>query len=156
MKIYQAHINIEWCNKTVFVKYLFKYVTKGPDCSKAYLQKIRNGEEAPYDEETEARNEVKEYLDSRYLCDKDSCWRVLGYEIHRHYPAVERMPVHLPNENSITYNATSDMCQVLSEPLLRKTMLTEWFTTNKQREDARELTYIEFPSKWRWEERTRS
>jgi hypothetical protein len=66
------------------------------------------------------------------------------------------MPVHLPNENSITYNATSDMSQVLSEPLLHKTMLTEWFTTNKEREDARELTYIEFPSKWRWEERTRS
>ena len=48
------------------------------------------------------------------------------------------------------------MSQVLSELLLHKTMLTEWFTTNKEREDARELTYIEFPSKWRWEERTRS
>jgi hypothetical protein len=45
LKKYQAHINVEWCNKTIFVKYLFKYVTKGPDCSKIYLERVRNGED---------------------------------------------------------------------------------------------------------------
>jgi hypothetical protein len=156
LKTYQAHINIEWCNKTIFIKYLFKYVTKGPDYSKVYLQKIRNGEDIPYDEEINTRNEVKEYLDTRYLCDKDSCWRVLGYEIHRHYPAVERMPVHLPNENYITYNATSNISSILTESFLRKTMLTEWFTTNSNTNAAHNLTYIEFPSKWRWDDKTRT
>jgi hypothetical protein len=156
LKTYQAHINVEWCNKNVFVKYLFKYVTKGPDYSKVYLQRIRNGEDTPYDEETNARNEVKEYLDTRYLCDKDSCWRVLGYDIHRHYPAVERMPVHLPNENYITYNATSNISRILSEGFVQKTMLTEWFYVNSTCESARNLTYNEFPTKWRWEDKTRS
>ncbi|PWZ28212.1 hypothetical protein Zm00014a_038889 [Zea mays] len=156
LKTYQAHINVEWCNKTVFVKYLFKYVTKGPDYSKVYLQRIRNGEDTPYDEETNARNEVKEYLDTRYLCDKDSYWRVLGYDIHRHYPAVERMPVHLPNENYITYNAASNISRILSKGFVRKTMLTEWFYVNSTCESARDLTYIEFPTKWRWEDKTRS
>jgi hypothetical protein len=47
LKKYQTHINVEWCNKTIFVKYLLKYVTKGPDCSKIYLQRIRNGEDVP-------------------------------------------------------------------------------------------------------------
>jgi hypothetical protein len=100
LKKYQAHINVEWCNKTIFVKYLFKYVTKGLDCSKIYLQRIRNGEDVPYDEETSSRNEVKEYLDTRYICEQDSCWRIYDFDIHRHYPAVERLPVHLPNENN--------------------------------------------------------
>jgi hypothetical protein len=105
LKKYQAHINVEWCNKTTFIKYLFKYVTKGADCSKAYLQRVQRGQQGPYDDGTQTINEVKEYLDCRYICEQDACWRMFGYDIHRHYPAVERMPVHLPNENFITFSA---------------------------------------------------
>jgi len=105
LKKYQAHINVEWCNKTTFIKYLFKYVTKGADCSKAYLQRVQRGQQAPYDDGTQTINEVKEYLDCRYICEQDACWRMFGYDIHRHYPAVERMPIHLPNENFITFSA---------------------------------------------------
>jgi hypothetical protein len=64
LKKYQAHINVEWCNKSIFIKYLFKYVTKGPDCSKLYLQRVLDGQDTPVDEETNTRNEVKEYLDA--------------------------------------------------------------------------------------------
>jgi hypothetical protein len=109
LKKYDAHINTEWCNKSMFIKYIFKYVTKGPDRSKAYLQKIRNGQEAPINEETKMRDEVREYLDARYICPFDSCWRVFGFEIHRHFPVVERMTVHLPDQNYVTYNVEADM-----------------------------------------------
>lgn len=34
-------MDVEWCNKAIIMKYLFKYVTKGPDFSKLYLQRIR-------------------------------------------------------------------------------------------------------------------
>jgi hypothetical protein len=151
-----AHINIEWCNKNIFIKYLFKYVTKRPDRSKVFLQRVRDSEDVPYNEETDSRDEVKEYLDSCYICDKDSCWRVYGYDIHKHYPAVERMPIHQLNENYIAYKAASNMADLIAQSFYQKTMLTEWFTTNQQNPDARDLTYCDFPSKWRWDEKTRS
>jgi hypothetical protein len=153
LKKYQAHINVEWCNKSIFIKYLFKYVTKGPDRSKLYLQRVLDGQDTPIDEETNTRNEVKEYLDARFICPYDSCWRILGYEIHRHFPPVTRLPVHLPNENYITYHASANMSQILSQEFLRRTMLTEWFVANQLHESARSLTYPDFPSEWRWDEK---
>ena len=150
LKKFQAHINVEWCNKGIFIKYLFKYVTKGPDCSKAYIERIKKGEEVAIDEMTQTRNEVQEYLDCRYICEQDACWRVFGYDIHRHFPSVERLPVHLPGENNIVYNEETNMVEVVSNEFLRRTMLTQWFEANKQYPKARTLTYLEFPSKWRW------
>lgn len=41
MKKYQAHINVERCNKTHLVKYLFKYVHKGNDRAKIKLYAAR-------------------------------------------------------------------------------------------------------------------
>lgn len=31
LKKFEDHINVEWCNKTDLLKYLFKYLTKGHD-----------------------------------------------------------------------------------------------------------------------------
>jgi hypothetical protein len=118
LKKFGAHINVEWCNKSIFIKYLFIYVTKGLDRSKVFLQRVRDSEDVPYNEESDSRDEVREYLDSHYICDKDSCWRVYGYDIHKHYPAVERMLVHLPNGNYITYKSASNMSHMLSQSFL--------------------------------------
>ena len=155
LKKYQAHINVEWCNKTTFIKYLFKYVTKGADCSKAYPQRVKRAQQASYDDETKTINEIKEYLDCRYICEQDACWRMFGYDIHRHYPAVERMPVHLPNENFITFSARAKMDRLVSTEFLKRTMLTQWFVCNELFPEARALTYPEFPSKWIWDQRDR-
>jgi hypothetical protein len=65
------------------------------------------------------------------------------------------MPVHLPNENYITYNAASNMPDILSQSFLRKTMLTEWFAANGENPNAIDLTYLDFPPKWRWDDKNR-
>jgi hypothetical protein len=66
------------------------------------------------------------------------------------------MLVHLPNENYITYSAETNMTQMLSNDFLRKTMLTEWFIANQNFLDGRNLTYPDFPSKWRWNGQART
>jgi uncharacterized lipoprotein len=44
------------------------------------------------------------------------------------------------------------MERIMSDPIHRRTMLTSWFEANQIFEDARELTYCDFSSKWRWDE----
>jgi hypothetical protein len=35
LKKFQGHLNVEWCNKSNLLKYLFKYLTKGHDRARA-------------------------------------------------------------------------------------------------------------------------
>ncbi|CAD5324591.1 unnamed protein product [Arabidopsis thaliana] len=69
LKKYQAHINVEWCNTSNAIKYLFKYVTKGVDKATILIEK---GTTTTFDTEdtirvVKERNEIQEYLDCRYL-----------------------------------------------------------------------------------------
>nr|ADB85380.1 putative retrotransposon protein [Phyllostachys edulis] len=156
LKKYGAHINVEWCNKTKVLKYLFKYVTKGQDYAKVSLRRLQQGEDAPSDPQTSVVNEVQEYLDCRYICEHDAIWRILEYDIHRHFPSVERLTVHLPKMNSLCFNPNANLSNVVSNTFLARTPLTEWFVANCRYTEAHALTYCEFPSRWLWDTNTRS
>ncbi|KAM0847424.1 hypothetical protein ACQ4PT_055022 [Festuca glaucescens] len=156
LKKYQGHMNVEWCNKAQVMKYLFKYVTKGPDCSKMYLERIR-GKGVPIGTDGCPQvNEVREYLEARYICEYDALWRIYGFSIHGHTPAVERLPVHLPGMNTIRFDDDADLTKISDSDFLRKTKLTEWFVANDQFPEARSLTYCDFPTEWTWDSEQRS
>jgi len=152
LKKYQAHINVEYVNKSRLLKYLCKYVNKGPDQANVIFERIKKGQDAPINDQTRDIDEIKEYLDCIYICEQDALWRLLGYEIHYHWPPVERLPVHLPLMNLIKIKKEAKLRDVISDPKNQKTMLTEWFVANKEYNDAKDLTYCEFPLRWRWDE----
>ncbi|GKA34349.1 helicase [Tanacetum coccineum] len=64
---YQAHINVEWCNRSMEIKYLFKYLNKGPDRATIVIQenvqKLANEAAGKVVEV----DEIKNYLNCRYL-----------------------------------------------------------------------------------------
>ena len=51
----------------------------------------------------EARDEIKEFLDGRYFSSSEACWRLFEFEMHGNNPSVYRLPVHLPNEQTMMF-----------------------------------------------------
>ncbi|XP_015634804.1 uncharacterized protein [Oryza sativa Japonica Group] len=129
-------------------KYLFKYFTKGFDCSKVGLQRKRaSGESSTC---TKGVNEIQDYLECRCIAPNDAAWRLLQFEIHHTNPSVERLPVHLPLGNSVVYNEDDSLEQVLQNPWNQITKLTAWFEANKTYPEAVCYTYAEFPEHFTW------
>jgi hypothetical protein len=100
LKKYNAHINVEWCNKTHMIKYLFKYVTKGSDRAKIYFELTANTTNASPGPQIAPPNEIREYIDARYLSTCEALWRIFEFDIHFRVPSVERLAVHLPKKTS--------------------------------------------------------
>nr|GFA55098.1 hypothetical protein [Tanacetum cinerariifolium] len=79
LRRYQAHINVEWYNQVGSIKYLLKYINKGSDRVSATV----DGEEV---------DEIKDFLNCRYLSACEAAWRIYGFEIHYRTPSVEQFP----------------------------------------------------------------
>ena len=69
---------------------------------------------------------------------------------------MERLAVHLPLMNSVVYPADQPLANIVDDPRYMQTTLTEWFTANTIFPAARELTYIEFPTKWVWNRKAKA
>ena len=95
-------------------------------------------------------DEVHEYIDCRYLSSHEAIWRLSEFDIHYRTPAVERLDVHFPFMNNVVYPANQPLSTIVHDHSYMQTTLTEWFSANRKFPCARELTYIEFPTKWVW------
>ena len=60
---YRAHLNVEWCNQSTSIKYLFKYINKGSDRITAAIVNVNNSDGT----QTQIHDEIKNYLDCRRL-----------------------------------------------------------------------------------------
>ncbi|XP_052621075.1 uncharacterized protein LOC111890590 [Lactuca sativa] len=68
LKRYQAHINVEWCNQGSSIKYLFKYINKGPD--RATIAVDINADS----NHEKVVDEIKDYYDCRYISACEASW----------------------------------------------------------------------------------
>ncbi len=156
LKTYEAHINVEWCNKSNLIKYLFKYIIKGQDRARIYFETTAKTGNVSPNHDLAPRNEILEYMDARFLSTCEALHRSFEFDIHYRIPPVERLVVHLPEKNYVRYEKGSDLRAVLNSPAAKRSMLTEWFEANKKHLKARSLTYCEFPREWSWEPSSRT
>ena len=93
---YNCHINVEICSGVASVKYLYKYVYKGPDHATMEIRRARGmSSEEPLPED---RDEVSDFLDTRYLGPCEAAWRLFGFELHDEKPGIYRLAVHEPDK----------------------------------------------------------
>ncbi|GJZ47648.1 putative PIF1 DNA helicase/replication protein A1-like protein [Tanacetum coccineum] len=104
LKCNQSHINVEWCSQTGSIKYLFKYINKGPDRVRAELYDDSNSNASETDEMSVPKDEIKSSLDCRYISSCESVWRIYRFDIHHRYPSIQRLSFHLPSENVVVYD----------------------------------------------------
>ncbi|XP_022038828.1 uncharacterized protein LOC110941494 [Helianthus annuus] len=102
------------------------------------------------------RDEIKEYYDCRYISACEASWRIFSNEVHYRYPAVMRLPFHMPGQQNVVYGADDDIDNVLSKPSVASSIFVEWMKLNESDENARKLTYVEFPTKFVWKPQDRS
>nr|GEX68627.1 uncharacterized protein [Tanacetum cinerariifolium] len=122
LKRYQCHINVEWCNQTRSIKYLFKYINEGPNRVSAEL----------------------------YEPDTTAACRLFGFEVQYRTPSVERLSFHLLGEQQVLYVENPDLETVLHKPSIGHSIFEGWMKINELYSAARELTYVEFPTKYVW------
>lgn len=146
-KKYGAHINVEILADVNAVKYIHKYVYKGVD--KATMA-IKDGSTAAVEQD-----EIKQYISGRWVGACQALWEIFSFKVHEEKPAVVRLAVHLPNQQSVIFNAdnTHDWDSVLAKNAA--TTLTGWFEMNKEDADAQLIPYVRFPNHYVWNIRTK-
>ncbi|XP_042027196.1 uncharacterized protein LOC121774371 [Salvia splendens] len=141
---YGGHINVEWCNQSQSIKYLFKYINKGHDrVTTSFFQTGADGARQNLDE-------VSLYYDCRYISSCEAAWRIFGFEIQYKEPSVERLSFHLPNEQHVIFNESDPLDNVLNRHTIHQSKFLGWMEANKIYSGGRNLTYGEFPTKFVW------
>ena len=142
-KYFKCHINVEKVASISCFKYIFKYICKGTD--KSIYQLVPEEQE---EGEKKEINEIQRWRSGRYVGDVDSAWHLLEQKLHGQTPAAMLLDIHLPNEQSVYYEIGEDKEKVLKRS--SRTMLTEWFTLNREDEEARRYTYREIVYFFNW------
>jgi hypothetical protein len=132
---YNAHINIKCVMSLAAAKYITKYTHKGVDRATVEIQH---------------RNEVSDLRDCRYIGASEASWQIFELPIHHQQPAVMSLQVHLPGQHMVVFNTNDSIEDVTTRAEQEHTMLTSFFTLNRDNELAREYTYQELPLHFVW------
>ena len=134
---YDCHINVEIVCSIISVKYIYKYITKGPDRCIVKTGAVEN------------QNEITEFLNMRYLGASECCLKIFKIPFHYRSHPVLKLACHLPNEQIICFEEGEE------EEILKngapETKLTAYFDKNKADPSARQFLYTEFPGQFLWQ-----
>lgn len=110
--------------------------------------------------ELHQQDEIKRWLDGRYVSASEAAWRIFHFEMHDRSPNVIRLQVHLPGQHMVVFNPEDSLERVMDRASNEKTTLTAFFTANSDLgplgTEARKHTYQEFPQHFVYKQGNRS
>jgi len=139
-KIFNSHINVEYCNTVRAIKYICKYINKGSDQA---IFNIRQQGIANAD----SRDEVETFRSARYVSSNEAAWRILGLPLHERHPTVTHLAIHLPNGQRVYFNENNFRERLATPP---QTTLTAFFMLCQNDAFAKTLLYVEVPRYYTW------
>jgi hypothetical protein len=110
---YDCHLNVEVCASLEAVRYLYKYIYKGPDRANVQLRHIQSGDE------------VSMFEDMRYFGASEAVWRLLAFNLFFSRPKVERLPLHLDDEVNVLFRQGNERRAAERVPVSK---LLDWLT----------------------------
>ena len=115
MLIYDAHINVEVCSSIKSVKYLFKYLFKGPDRAMIALDAA----------DQDNVDEISIYQDGIYMGAHEAAWRLLlgSGSLYDMVPTVTRLEVHLPGQHLVRFADEDELQEVVEAQAASKSKL---------------------------------
>lgn len=93
-------------------------------------------------------DDVQRCLSGRFISAPEACWRLYSFDMQQKSHCVVQMTVHLPEQNSITFNPTTATHGSTQEQ--RHTMLTRYFERCATSTQAADLLYHNIPKYFTW------
>ncbi|KAI8569454.1 hypothetical protein RHMOL_Rhmol02G0280600 [Rhododendron molle] len=137
-KMFNCHIYVEVCAGMRCVKYIHKYIYKGHDRATMVLGSV---------------NEIKQYLDGRYIGPPEAAWRIFGHHMHEEVPTVTRLALHLPGMHRVNYNPRESLEDIIARAAIEKSTLTGFFSWYASNPDSTPYTYQEYPQYFVWDKK---
>ena len=114
------------------VRYVYKYTFKSPDFTVITV------------------DEIAAHLSGRLLSVSEAVHRLLGLSLHKEWPPVIRLDVHLPRQQTVVFDPTLDEDTLLAQLETTVSTLMGWFNLNTVDAFARTLCYHEAPEWFTW------
>ncbi|XP_071718058.1 uncharacterized protein [Rutidosis leptorrhynchoides] len=106
---FQAHINVECCGSTMLIKYLFKYISKGTDRVATCISKPLGTNNSQTPEKSEPVDEIQNFIDARFICPHEACWRIFKFPIHHRCISFE----DIRTVNEVVHHTYRSACEAV-------------------------------------------
>jgi hypothetical protein len=129
---HRSHICVEVASHLILYKYVYKYCFKPPDHGTINF------------------NEIAAFISGRILSSAEAVWRILQLPLHKEFPTVQRLSVHLPGHHLVVIDSAASADAAGTAADASTSTLLQWFALNARDPAARALLYKDVPKFYKW------